>query len=247
MKKLIVGNWKMNPGTLAEAKKAFEKIRSGAVRLRGVETVICPPAVYLAAFSAPKGMLGAQDVFYEVEGAHTGELSAPQLKSAGVKYVIVGHSERRALGESDEVVNKKVRAALAASLIPILCVGERVRDPEHRYLHDVREQLRAGVRGVLRASLPKVVVAYEPVWAIGKGAKALDASEALHMNLYIKKALADIGGDMAGKTRILYGGSVDAANAVSFLTEGKMDGLLVGRESLTPAKFLALISHADEI
>jgi len=244
-KKLIVGNWKMNPATAAEAKTLLALFRRKAARSRNVEAVVCPPFLYLG-LTAPGALsIGAQDVFYEASGPYTGEVSVNMLKSLGVSYVIIGHSEQRALGEGDETINKKVRVVLAAGLTPILCVGERVRDEHSQYLHEVRDMVRQGLRGVMRLAFSKIVVAYEPVWAIGKGKEALDADEALHMQLFIRKTLSDLAGDAAKKLRVLYGGSVDPSNAADFLSKGKMDGLLVGRDSLAPEKFLAILKHAE--
>ena len=244
VKKLIVGNWKMNPQSASVAKDISEKIFRGAKKFRNITVVIVPPAPFI---SSLKGVLGAQDFFYEKEGAYTGMMSAEMLKSLGVKYVIVGHSERRHAGDTDEIVNKKLKRALDVFLIPILCVGEETRDHHSQYLHFVRGQIVYALKNVSKNLVGKIVIAYEPVWAIGKNAKGvLDGEEALHMNIFIRKVVADIAGEKtAKKIKVLYGGSVDGKNSTQFMSLGKMDGLLVWRESLVPKNFLKIIEHGS--
>jgi len=249
-KKLIIGNWKMNPTGLSDAKKIFSKVAAGAGKIRGVETVICPPAVYLGLLSAAKWVkLGAQDAFYEVDGAYTGSISPAMVKSVGAEYMIVGHSERRAQGETDEIVNKKIKATLKEGLKIILCVGEKMHDEAGEYLKELKNQLEQDLAGIPKKYFNQIVVAHEPVWAIGAAAKGADTPESFqHNRLFIKKVLAGIAGKKLGlEIPILYGGSVGAKNAKDFLVEGQADGLLVGRASLVPEDFAKIITIANEV
>ena len=234
----------MNPKSVREASDISERIFLGVKKLKNTTVVIAPPAPFLPFL---KGTLGAQDMFYEKEGAYTGMVSAEMLKSVGVKYAIVGHSERRRAGDTDDIVNKKLKRALAVGITPILCVGEETRDHHSHYLHFVREQITQALKNVSKNIIHKIVFAYEPVWAIGKSAKgALDGEEALHMNIFIRKVVADTAGaSTAKKIKVIYGGSVDVKNSNQFLSVGKMDGFLVGRESLIPKNFLKIIENAN--
>lgn len=245
-KKLVIGNWKMNPETSAQAARLAREVGKGARRFKKTEIALCVPHVFLGVRLLSSLRKGAQDIFYEKAGAFTGEVSAGMAKSLGARYVLVGHSERRALGDTEESINKKMRAALSAGLVPVLCVGETSRDGENHYLHKVKEELKSALKGLSRSALSRVVVAYEPVWAVGAKAKgALPPEEALHMNLFIRKAFSDVAGERAAKRlKVLYGGSVDPKNAGVFLEKGKMDGILVGRESLDPKRFLAIVRAA---
>ncbi|MEK7661972.1 MAG: triose-phosphate isomerase [Patescibacteria group bacterium] len=242
MKKLIVGNWKMNPASLRAAVELSRKIQAFARRRKNVSVVICPPAPFLGSIS---GISGAQDVSVEKEGAHTGEISAEMAKSAGAAYAIIGHSERRLRGDTNDIVNLKLKRALSAGLTPILCVGERERDQNEHYLSVISSEVRHALLGVPKNKVSKIIFAYEPVWAIGKGSSPLNADEAFHMGIFIRKVISDIVGDSAAKrARILYGGSVEPKNAHEFFSVGKVDGLLVGRESLSVANFSEIIAHA---
>ena len=177
-KKLIIGNWKLAPTTIREAKDLFTKVKNKAVRANKVTTVVCPPTPWLslwAGFKSGKALaLGAQDCFGEAEGAFTGQVSPVMLKNIGAQYVIIGHSERRAAGDSDELINQKVRAALKAGLSVVLCVGETVRDDHGVYLETIKEQILVGLAKVPKPMLSRVIVAYEPVWAIGEKATESD-------------------------------------------------------------------------
>ena len=247
MKKLVVGNWKMNPASWKEARRIIDSIRSKSKRFKNVTTVLCPPSPYLGLSLLCNISFGAQDIFYESEGAYTGGISAKMIKSFGINYVIVGHSERRALGDTDEIINKKIKLILGEKMFPILCVGENTRDHHSHYLHFVREQIHSALKGVSKNLIGKIIIAYEPVWAIGKNASGvLDGEEALHMNIFIRKVISDIAGEsVAKKIKILYGGSVDVKNSTQFISIGKMDGLLVGRESLIPKNFLQIIENTN--
>ena len=251
-KKLIVGNWKMHPGSLSEAKKHFISIKKGVLPYKKTEVVVAAPAVYLSDLSKLKGAalaLSGQNVCSEKEGPYTGEISAKMLAGTKVKYCIVGHSERRALGETDTLINGKVRQLLAVKITPILCVGESERDGEMFYLSVIDSQLRECLAGIPKNAFSKLVIAYEPVWAISTTASRRDAkpSDFEEMRIYIQKVLSDAFGitPEAGP-RILYGGSVDDKNAEGFLRAGA-DGLLPGKASLVSKKFINIVHTADEI
>lgn len=252
-KKLIIGNWKMNPRTLREAKTYFLAIKKQAVLCKNAEAAIAVPFTYLPELGKSAGAalsLAAQNVSSEKEGAHTGEISAGMLSATKVKYVIVGHSERRALGESNAFINKKILAVLAAKMTPVLCVGETARDTSMFYLSTVKTQLEECLASVPKNAVSKVVIAYEPVWAISTTPGHRDATpeDALEMRIYIQKVLADMFGHAnADKTRVLYGGSVDEKNAIGFLIAGRADGLLPGHASLTPKKFAAILKIASSL
>lgn len=257
MKKIIIANWKMNPASPREAKRIFAGVRRTAGRLKKVETVICPPFVYLPMFrgSTSKHLqLGAQDLFWENppagKGSYTGEISAEMLKELGVKYVIVGHSERRRyFGETNEIINKKIKTALGAGLKVVFCVGEKERNPGEDYLRFVKEEIMAGLKGVQRRFLKNLIIAYEPIWAIGKKGGAADAPEdILQMALYIRRILLFAAGkDLARAISVLYGGSVDPKNAEGFLRAAGVQGLLVGHESLVPKDFNQILKIAENI
>lgn len=247
---LVVGNWKMNPATLAKAKKLYVDIRNRiARRPKHTKPVIAPPFPFISEIErlspSRRIELAAQDVFFESIGAHTGEVSVPMLKSVGVSMVIVGHSERRARGESDEEIYRDVQAVLKAKVTAIICVGEKERDDHGNYFSVVEAQLRAALRDVTTSELKRVVVAYEPVWAIGTG-KTASAEDAYEMKLFIQKLLADrFSRKDAEQVRILYGGSVKKKNAAVLLEVGKVDGFLIGGASLKAAEFTDIITIAE--
>lgn len=246
---LIIGNWKMNPSTLEKAEQLFGEIKK-AVGTRFVsEVVIAAPSVFIGGINriAKKTpiKLGAQDVFYEQAGAHTGEVSLPMLKSVGVSHVIIGHSERRAQGESNEEVQKNTAAVLQSGSTAVVCIGETMRDAHGDYFNVVESQLSSMLAGIKKAHLQRLVIAYEPVWAIGtqKHATAEDVQE---MKLFIQRILADTFGRSAvAKVRILYGGSVGKDNAETLLSVGHADGFLVGGASLKPAEFAGIVQISD--
>ena len=243
--KIVAGNWKMNK-TPAEARVLIAGIRS---ILDGtncpVEVVVCPPLVDLTvAAEALKGSfigLGAQNMHAAASGAYTGEVSAQMLVETGVKYVILGHSERRALfGETDAQVNAKTKAALAAGLVPIVCVGETLEERESNRTDAVVTAQVMGSLADLGADLARCVVAYEPVWAIGTGRTA-SPDDAQAMHAAIRGSLSAAFRD---KVRILYGGSVKADNAAALLGRPDVDGALVGGASLKTESFLPIIRAA---
>ena len=242
---LIAANWKMNtvPAEAVELVKSMLPELSG---IAGVETLVCPPFISLVPVSAvlegTRVMLGAQNCYFEEKGAFTGEISPVMLKGI-CRYVILGHSERRNLfGETSPVVNKKVKAALKSGLKPILCVGESLAENEAGKTVDVvGAQIRQSLEGIQDAG--GLVVAYEPVWAIGTGraATAVQANTTIKMIRDVLAAM--VGSQTAGLTRILYGGSVTGANASEFMAQPEIDGALVGGASLKPAEFVSIVKQ----
>ncbi len=252
MKKIIAANWKMNPDTPREARELYRRTKMAASKLKKVSVIVCPPAVFLPLLKAGGNVaLGAQDAALEPRGTYTGSVSAPMVKYAGGEYVILGHSERRyppaGGGETDEMVNKKLRLALKTGLCVILCLGETVRDEHGDYLKALRTMLEHSLEKLGRQDVPQLIIAYEPVWAIGINAKTADTPESfLEHSLFIKKILANrFGQALAFTVPILYGGSVSPDNAASFLMQGEADGLLIGHESLR-ADHLAEIMRLAE-
>jgi triosephosphate isomerase len=246
---LVIGNWKMF-GTLAEARALATNVRDGLKRLRGVEVALCPPFTALAAVSEILAgsalVLGAQNCHHEASGAHTGEISPAMLVDVGAHMVLLGHSERRRdMAETDDFINRKVRAALAHGLTPVLCVGET--DEERRQgltFTTVEGQLRAGLAGVPPEGLTRVVLAYEPVWAIGTGVNATPV-QAAEVHGYLRGLLSELGSkEIAQDTRILYGGSVKPENAGSLVAQAEIDGALVGGASLSGPSFVSIVKHS---
>lgn len=240
----------MNPLAPSEAKRLGAGIRRAVAKLRRTKVVICPPALFLpllAGRASGKLNFGAQDIFTEKKGAYTGALSAEMFAYAGASYALVGHSERRAAGELSEQTALKVRAALRAGLKVVLCVGERERDAHGQYFEFLREQVTSALNGVPRRLVEHLVLAYEPVWAIGGEAAAADTpADFLEKKLFLRKVLSGLFGQQAAKVvPVLYGGSVDAQNALEFLTAGEADGLLVGHASLRADKFGEILNLAD--
>ncbi len=240
----------MYPVSVKDAREKFVAIKKVAATLRNVQTVICPPFVYVSDLqklvTGNRVVVGAQNAWVENEGAYTGEVSPAMLASLKVSYVILGHSERRALGEDDELVNQKVLTALKTGLTIILCVGESVRDADGKYLSHISEQIKTALKGVQKKNLLGIVIAYEPIWAIGKHAlRVASHDDALEVSILIKRTLADLYGKEGGVVAILYGGSVDAKNAGEFLLKSHIDGLLVGRASLDPKVFGEILKIAN--
>lgn len=246
---LVMGNWKMNPLTTAEAKQILSTITKGTKRADLVDVVIAPPDIYLETASKlvkATVFLGAQTVsqFRDV-GAHTSETSLAMLQQFGVSHIILGHSERRALGTTDEEVVQKMQAVLAGRGVAVVCVGERERDEVGEYFSFVEAQLKAVLTTVPQTKLKNLVIAYEPIWAIGTGNTAT-AADVYEMKLFIQKVIADtIGRAAAKKIRIIYGGSVKAKNADELLAVGEVDGFLVGGASLQPEEFISIVNSAQ--
>ncbi|MHC4425619.1 MAG: triose-phosphate isomerase [Planctomycetota bacterium] len=250
-KPFVAGNWKMNTDSYTSVELA-ERIASGSVEAAGqsVTVAVCPPFVYLQvvakALSASSIAVGAQDIYFEPKGAFTGEISASMLKDIGCAYCLCGHSERRhVIGETDELINKKVAAAIGGGLLPILCVGELLAEREASQTNEVvTRQLKEGLAGLSAEKLSAVTIAYEPVWAIGTGLTATP-QQAQEVHDLIRKLLGQMYDDqLAEEIRILYGGSAKPGNAADLMGERDIDGLLVGGASLKADDFLAIIQAA---
>lgn len=248
-KPFVAGNWKMFK-TVAEARHLVSELVPGLQSVREVDKVLCPPFTDLLAVAALlEGTdigLGAQNMHWDVSGAYTGEV-APPMVAEFCHYVILGHSERRTLfGETDRTVNLKVQAALSHGLVPIVCVGETLEENESgRTAEVVSRQLRQGLADLVLANGSSLVVAYEPVWAIGTGrAATAEGANAILANV-IRPVLAEMFGQpFADATRILYGGSVKGSNAAEFFTQSDIDGALVGGASLKASEFIQIVQAA---
>ncbi|MCZ2126201.1 MAG: triose-phosphate isomerase [Anaerolineales bacterium] len=250
-KKLVAGNWKMNKNVV-ETRELLSALASGLDSVGGAERALCPP--FTSLFVAAEALtgtgigLGAQNMHWEEKGAFTGEIS-PSMVKEFCAYVILGHSERRMyFGETDETVNKKLLAAQKADLTPVVCVGETLAQYEAGETRQVVvEQIRAGLQGVAPEFAPRIVVAYEPIWAIGTGkASSAENAQAVHGEM-IRPTLSELFGEEAAQAiRILYGGSVNAANAADFFAQPDIDGALVGGASLKADEFIAIAKAAAE-
>ena len=246
--KLVAANWKMNK-TLSEAQALWAELAGFAASWQGqnVEVVVCPPSVVLAGLSAVEGMaLGAQNLHNEPSGAYTGEVSAAMLRSVGVSHVLVGHSERRQyFGEDAEFLAAKVQAALSEGLTPIFCCGEPLGVREAGGAEAwVKQQLQDSLFGLSAEDMAKVVIAYEPIWAIGTG-KTASAEQAQAMHAFIRATVqAAYGEELAQGLRILYGGSCNAANAAELFGQSDIDGGLIGGASLRAESFMGIIQAA---
>ncbi|MBM7868235.1 triose-phosphate isomerase [Heliobacterium gestii] len=246
---VLAGNWKMYL-TPAEGRKMAETLRSLVAECAGREIVLCPPYTALSAVSeALEGtnvFVGGQNMHPAREGAFTGEIAPPMLIALGCRYVIIGHSERRQyFGETDATVAEKVRSALAEGLIPIVCVGETLEQREKGVTDPVVEiQVRQGLAGLSPEELAGVIIAYEPIWAIGTGRTA-SPDDAQQVCAFIRSVLAGLAGDKAQETRILYGGSVKPENIKELMNRPDIDGALVGGASLKAESF-ARIARFEE-
>ena len=245
----IAGNWKMFK-TVHEAVVFVKELRSAVKDVNDVEIVVAPPftAVHAVAEAARNSNVGvaAQDLHWEREGAFTGEVSAAMIKEAGAEYVIVGHSERRRLfGESDAIVNRKTIAAIAGGLTPIVCVGETLEERERNETFVILDrQIKEGLDGIAAAQLAELVVAYEPVWAIGTGRTAT-AAQAGEAHAHIRKRLRQwFGADAADRCHLLYGGSVKPDNIAELIAEEDVDGALVGGASLEVRSFAEIVAKS---
>lgn len=247
MKKLIVGNWKMNPKSLALALQTYKQTVKGVAKPNGVQVAVCVPSIYLADISKIKKAIvsiGIQDAHYTPTGAETGQNSIAMVTSYKPAFALVGHSEVRRRGDTDQDVNLKTLEYLRNKIKPIICVGEDDRDTEGVYLKYIKNQIEGAVLGVSKKDIKNIAIAYEPIWAIGTGAKReATATECLEVAIYIRKILTDLFGvKNANEIPILYGGSVNAKDAIDFMQNGGVDGLLVGRASLVPKDFIKIVN-----
>ncbi|KND48576.1 MAG: triose-phosphate isomerase [Parcubacteria bacterium C7867-005] len=246
-KKILVANWKNHPESLDEVKVILKGLSRKSAVYKKLNFFIAPPLSYLESVSKgikSFGSLASQDIPTVIEGTHTGIVSVNILKNFGTRLSIIGHSERRAMGETNKEISLKIKIALKSGIIPLLCVGELVRGKEGEHFEFIREQIRLSLEGIKKADLyKKVVIAYEPIWAIGKSAKeAIEPKDLEQMIIFIKKVLTDLfGRDLAENTMILYGGSVEATNIGSIMDVG-VDGFLVGHASLEAGSLNSIAS-----
>jgi len=249
---VIAGNWKMNK-TVAEARKLAQELVDGGNIIRSSTAVLCPPFVVLETVAktieSTAYRLGAQNVYWENAGAFTGEVSPPMLRAVGCQYVIVGHSERRQyFGETDASVNRRIKAAQDGGLIPIACVGETIQEREAGKTRDIiRRQISGVIDGLTHQAVERLIIAYEPVWAIGTGmtAEPEDADEVhAHVRGLVQEKYSP---EVAQRLTILYGGSVNDQNAEQLLSMRNIDGALIGGASLKAASFLHILKTAESL
>ena len=250
-KTIIAGNWKMN-NTATDTKKFAEELRAIMPKAKWCDVVVCVPSCNIStaikAFKDMRVSIGAENLFYEPAGAYTGEVSAAMLKDLGVKYVIIGHSERRQyFGETDFTVNKKVQAALEVGLHPIICVGETLEQRELGITMElIALQIKSALAGVGADKLRRCVIAYEPVWAIGTG-KTATAEQAAEVCTFIRSTIRHLyGARIARSVTIQYGGSMKPSNAAELLSQPDIDGGLIGGASLKAKDFLEIINAANQ-
>jgi len=248
MHNLIAANWKMNPISQEEARNLFNSIKKG-IGSAQAEVVICPPFLYLPAIAEGNGglALGAQNIFWEEKGAFTGEISGAMLKDLGVEYVIIGHSERRKyFGETDEIVNKKIKKALESGLKVIFCIGETAEERDAGKKNKILErQIKNGLADIenWKLKIENLAIAYEPVWAIGTGNNC-SVEETKESIDYIRNLLA-LSHAEGVNTRILYGGSVKSENSGDYIKNAGANGLLVGGASLNAEEFIKIVTSAE--
>lgn len=248
MKTLVVANWKMNPPTFKEAKKILDETKLAAEKNK-VSVVVAPPSLYLRELSksvrGKRVTFAVQHAHFEESGAHTGEISIAQAADSKVSYVLIGHAERRSLGETNEDTQKKISISLSHGLTPILCVGEESRSPNGEYFALIAEQLHSAFRGLTPGQVGRVLIVYEPLWTIGTD-HTMSPFDMHQMAIFIRKTIVDVYGEIGLKMKILYGGSLNAANAGAMLREGDVHGLLVGRASVNAVEFGHLLEAVGE-
>lgn len=248
-KLFVLGNWKMKPATRAEAIAVAKKITLGTTK--STEVVLAPPAIFLSDIQeaiTTTCSYGTQDIYWEETGSCNAEISPTQAKSAGCGYAIVGHSSRRALGETDESVNKKILACIKNDIIPIVCIGESQRDEQGQYISFLQNQIQNSFARLTKADFEHVIIAYEPLWAIGSEAtREATPAEAEEIRILIEKTIAEMTGYVpVGRITIVYGGSVNNADQFNSFLDSGMKGVLVGRASIEPEAFNSLISCAQK-
>ena len=248
MKKIIIANWKMNPNSQKQAISLLGGL-GRLLKKSNVDVVICPPFVYLPLVNKKlinnKFKLGAQDCFWEKQGAFTGEISLRMLLDLGVKYVICGHSERRRFGETDIDINKKLKAVLTAGMSPVLCVGETKEQRKKRQTFSIIEQqVREGLSKVSKQQIAKVIIAYEPVWAISPNGPC-SSDEAITIILFLRKIIGEIANKKVGNSiKILYGGSINSEDVKEYIVSDFISGVLVGAASLSASEFIKVVENS---
>jgi triosephosphate isomerase len=250
-RKILIGNWKMNPQALRDARKIIEDVRKRVALVKSTKIIVCPPSIFLCDIkgttTSKKIEYGVQNIYQDRSGAFTGEISASMSKSMGAEYAIVGHSERRARGETNDDVAKKVQEILREGMTAVVCVGEKEKDEHANHLEFVRDQVVSALRQVPKEKLWQIIIAYEPVYAIG-ASQPVSSHEVYERNIFIKKVLCEMyGKDKAFEVPVLYGGSVNDQNAAELVSGGGVDGLLVGRQSIAPESFAAIAKLLDKM
>ena len=247
---IVIGNWKMNPSSLAEAKKLLVGLRSKVASFQTTTIVLAPPAVFLTDLVrlSPSGRIGfaAQSIHSDISGAHTGAISAPMVQSCGAGYVIIGHSERREEGVTDTQIAARFHIAIKHRLVPVVCIGERVRDKSGNFYTVIEQQIACAFAGAKKAEMKRAIIAYEPVWAIGSG-QTPSVEDVQEMRLFINKCLTKMFDRATARaTKVLYGGSVNPDNVEELCAGGGVDGFLVGGASLQAKSFLCIIKAVEE-
>ncbi|MFH1402546.1 MAG: triose-phosphate isomerase [Patescibacteria group bacterium] len=252
-KKIIIANWKMNPDSFREAEELFNGVKKQANKLKKTKVIICPPCVFINKLKQlnKKNIisLGTQDCFRQDKGAWTGMISAKMLKNAGADFVIVGHSERRGLGDNDQIVNQKIKLALKNKLNAILCIGETDRDEDGKFFSFLENQLLSALSDIGKKFVKNILIAYEPIWAISAASKkVITVDELQQISIFIRKILMDkYGAKSFEAVKVLYGGSVDFRNAEELICGGGVDGFLVGRKSLVAERFNKILEIVEKI
>jgi triosephosphate isomerase (TIM) len=248
MNPTIIANWKLNPASKKEAESLYGSVCKKIKGVKNIEIVFCPPFVYSSVIIPKQNIfLGSQNCFWEDEGAYTGEVSAKQLADLKCSHIIIGHSERRKyFNETNEIVNKKIKACLNSNLIPILCIGETQEQRDRGETQKIIEtELSEGLTEIPEAKLrgKGFIIAYEPIWAVGTG-RPCDVEESQKMNLLIKKIVSETYDlPILKSLKVVYGGSVNSKNASGYVKEAGYDGLLVGGASLKPDEFSAIVKN----
>lgn len=245
MNKILIANWKMNPSSEKEAKELISGYVDNIKTSKGVDVVACPPFPYISTarnqYNGTKISLGGQDVFSEKKGSYTGQVSIDMLKDFRLSYVILGHSERRSTGETNINISKKAKICIKSGIIPIVCIGEESRSDDGKYLKFIQEELIGSLEGISRNDISKLVIAYEPIWAIGKK-NPMSGHEMHQMSIYIRKVLVKkYGKSVINKVRVIYGGSINDDNAQDMLDNGNIDGLIIGRASMDSLQVASLV------
>ena len=250
-KRIVIGNWKMNPSTVEDARRIARQSRAAAGKLVRTDVAICAPFPFIPACisraEAHNFHIGAQSVSIEDGGPHTGQVSAAMLRSLGVEYVIAGHSEEREHGDTDAIIAAKIVRILEAGMTAVVCVGEKAREESGAHFGFLKDQIRNSFAGVPEGKVGRIILAYEPVWAIG-AKEAMAPADIYEMSLFVKKTFADIFGAEAGlKVKVIYGGSANFRNAAEIIRGGRVDGLLPGRESVNLPGFAELLKAVDGV
>jgi len=250
MRTLIIANWKCNPINQKEAERLFNSVKDGLKNIKNTEVVICPPFLYISNLKSRISnlKLGGQDCFWEKSGAFTGGISPNQLFDIGCQYVILGHSERRIhFGETDEIINKKIKAAISAKLKPIFCIGETLKEKESGGTQDIlKSQIEKGLFGISEEEIKNITIAYEPVWAIGTG-NSCSLDETQKAILFIREIISKLYPNIIiDNLRVLYGGSVNSENVGSYFNNSGVNGFLVGGASLKSQEFIKIVEIIDQ-